>query len=214
MKLNNKNKGFTLIELLVVIAIIGILSGVVLNGLQSARSKAQNAKRLSNVDQIHKALELYQTRDSTSLTTLNTSLTNSNHYCIGGSSCSTGNTAATPFNNTPLVNGTLNNAISRGFGDSVSNIPVDPKWTGTTKGSTLYYIKRGSSGNFTSPTSAGVPRGNCTTTTCPASSTYLVWFMDKTGLASNTNLSCGRGILFDHSPATGQYLCLLRIGNN
>src|SRR3989344_1101146 len=52
-------KGFTLIELLVVIAIIGILSSVVLASLNTARQKARDAKRVTDIKQIQLALELY-----------------------------------------------------------------------------------------------------------------------------------------------------------
>ncbi|MBU6431462.1 type II secretion system GspH family protein [Patescibacteria group bacterium] len=55
----NKERGFTLIELLVVIAIIGILSSVVLASLNTARTKARDAKRISEVRQIQTALALY-----------------------------------------------------------------------------------------------------------------------------------------------------------
>jgi len=55
---NSKN-GFTLIELLVVVAIIGILSSVVLASLNSARGKARDAKRASDVHQLKTALEFY-----------------------------------------------------------------------------------------------------------------------------------------------------------
>ena len=52
-------RGFTLIELLVVIAIIGILSSVVLASLNTARAKARDAERLSDMQQVMRALELY-----------------------------------------------------------------------------------------------------------------------------------------------------------
>ena len=54
-----QNKGFTLIELLVVIDIIGLLSSVVLASLNSARVRANDAKRLSDIHQISNALQLY-----------------------------------------------------------------------------------------------------------------------------------------------------------
>jgi len=57
MKLNKK--GFTLIELLVVIAIIGLLSTLAVVSLNNARSKARDAKRVSDIKQIQTSLELY-----------------------------------------------------------------------------------------------------------------------------------------------------------
>lgn len=61
MKFYNKrgNRGFTLIELLVVISIIGVLSSVVLASLNSARSKARDASRLTALRSIRTALEFY-----------------------------------------------------------------------------------------------------------------------------------------------------------
>jgi len=59
MYLKLSSRGFTLIELLVVIAIIGILASVVLASLNSARANARDAVRLSDMQQISKAMELY-----------------------------------------------------------------------------------------------------------------------------------------------------------
>ena len=52
-------KGFTLIELLVVIAIIALLSALSVVALNSARAKARDARRVSDIKQIRTALEMY-----------------------------------------------------------------------------------------------------------------------------------------------------------
>jgi prepilin-type N-terminal cleavage/methylation domain-containing protein len=52
-------KGFTLVELIVVIAIIGILTGIVTTNFASSRSRARDAKRISDLGHIQLALELY-----------------------------------------------------------------------------------------------------------------------------------------------------------
>ncbi len=53
------NKAFTLIELLVVIAIIGVLSTLSVVALNSARSKARDSRRLSDIHNLSLALEMY-----------------------------------------------------------------------------------------------------------------------------------------------------------
>ena len=51
--------GFTLIEMLVVVAIIGLLASVVITGLGSARQKARDVRRISDIRQIQNALETH-----------------------------------------------------------------------------------------------------------------------------------------------------------
>lgn len=96
-------KGFTLIELLVVIAIIGILSGVVLTNLNSARGKARDGRRISDIKQIQVALELFA------------------EQCGGrypANTFATGNTLQAGSSNT--------SCSSVNFGQFLSTIPKDP----------------------------------------------------------------------------------------
>lgn len=52
------NFGFTLIELLIVIAIIGLLAGLVIANLSSARARARDAERKNDLRQVGNALSL------------------------------------------------------------------------------------------------------------------------------------------------------------
>lgn len=52
-------KAFTLIELLVVISIISLLSSIVLASLNSARAKARDARRDSDIHNLQIAIQLY-----------------------------------------------------------------------------------------------------------------------------------------------------------
>ncbi len=59
LKKIEKSTGFTLIELLVVISIIGFLASMAVFSLNNARMKARDAKRVVDIKQVQKALELY-----------------------------------------------------------------------------------------------------------------------------------------------------------
>jgi len=54
-----KQLGFTMIELLVVIAIISFIASAAIYSVQAARIKARDTKRIADLSQIRKALDMY-----------------------------------------------------------------------------------------------------------------------------------------------------------
>ena len=101
-------KAFTLIELLVVIAIIGLLSTLSVIALNSARAKARDAKRISDVKQMQVALEMYY----------NDMATYPDTVPAGGAIASDGTVGSTTFLRvvpvppTPIDGSTCNTAVA------------------------------------------------------------------------------------------------------
>jgi general secretion pathway protein G len=91
--MKKNQKGFTLIELLVVIAIIGLLSTLSVVALNSARAKSRDARRISDIQQIQSALEMYFNDANAYPATLGTSIIGSSTYLAIVP------TAPTPFDN-------------------------------------------------------------------------------------------------------------------
>lgn len=122
-----RRKGFTLIELLVVIAIIGLLSSVVLASLSTARSRARDATRASDIHQIQVALELYYT---------------ANGYYPPSGGASSPNSGWTNSNDSSWT--TFKNTIA----PYMATVPNDPQqstsgWAGTTATYTYAYYSMG-----------------------------------------------------------------------
>ncbi len=71
MFLNSKKRknGFTLIELLTVVGIISLLASVIMSSLGSAKERARDTRRISDMKQIQVALELYYTDNGSYPTT-------------------------------------------------------------------------------------------------------------------------------------------------
>lgn len=57
--LRSRQNGFTLIELLMVVAIIGLLAGIILSSISSARAKSRDARRKLDLNQIYNAMMLF-----------------------------------------------------------------------------------------------------------------------------------------------------------
>ncbi|MCC2631080.1 MAG: gspG [Candidatus Paceibacter sp.] len=162
-------KGFTLIELLVVIAIISLLSAMVLGTLNTARAKARNAKRMSDLHQITLALNLYYQ--------------NNGNYppeglcidsSIGSNSCAFPNPPEADWH----ASSDLRTLVAAGF---LPQLPVDP----INDLNYNYYYEPDSTGQGTAP----LPL--CTVNSC---SYVLRARLERTGTVYWYDDSYGRGI--------------------
>lgn len=85
--ITHNQKGFTLIELLVVIAIIGIISTIAVALFANAQKSARDAKRISDIQEIQKALEQFYVVGSrtypTDLQQTSTGINNSSYFPNG-----------------------------------------------------------------------------------------------------------------------------------
>lgn len=105
------NKGFTLIELLVVIAIIGLLSTLAVVALGSAREKARDSKRLSDLKQVQTALELYYT-DNNGYPTSTVTLGSASAACLNSAGFTTAGCANAYMGQVPTDPGSGSYAYS------------------------------------------------------------------------------------------------------
>jgi len=65
MKIKNGEKGFTIIELLIVVAIIGILATLMLVSYSHTLKKSRDARRVSDIESIKLACNMYADKNGT-----------------------------------------------------------------------------------------------------------------------------------------------------
>ncbi len=169
----DKKSGFTLVELLVVISIIGLLSSVVMVGVQSAKTKAQNSKILSEVRQIKIGLQMYYDSNRGYPNPLGVA---GSLYCIGATTC------ISPLDNVTVISNyfVLNDEINKNLAliEANSSSPL-AKIISTDKAEAASYTVPGMS-SFTKLTEPVVYQCTVATNPCPEANSW-VWYKQKSG---------------------------------
>jgi prepilin-type N-terminal cleavage/methylation domain-containing protein len=117
-----RSRGFTLIELLVVISIIGVLSSVVLSTTNNSVKKSRDAKRLSDMETLRLAIEMYADDHSGA------------YFSTGGSLVCLGVPSTEQCWGGPSGNDALNAALA----PYLAKIPKDPLYGSRIYGAYVY----------------------------------------------------------------------------
>ncbi len=110
----NKAIGFTLVEMLVVVSIIGLLLTFAAITFDNARKKSRDAKRLSDIAQLQKALDLYYNKYGA--------------YPISGNCNATVHNAGWCNSIQSVLNGHwVRNGDTVNLGEFLNGDPIDPR---------------------------------------------------------------------------------------
>jgi prepilin-type N-terminal cleavage/methylation domain-containing protein len=113
------SRGFTIIELIVVVATVAVLSAIVLSNVNKFAAKARDTKRIADINQLQKVLEMYYAQNGRYPNSSSCGATSPNSgWCNSVESLSGGHWIRD--------NGTTNV-----LGSYVSAEPLDPKQAGT-----------------------------------------------------------------------------------
>lgn len=164
--MNKKSaKGFTLIELLVVVSIVSLVSSVAMYSTASARAKAEDAKKRSEVHQVETAISVKKT---------STGKVPKNYNCAG-SYCAGGNGTAVALEGTQAFNASMQELVNEGY---ISAIPK------SRDGSYSYYANANAESASFGATLLGstAPASKTSCSIVPASSPYSAchsaWYPD------------------------------------
>jgi prepilin-type N-terminal cleavage/methylation domain-containing protein len=152
-------KGFTLIELLVVIAVIGLLATLSVIALSNARVKSRDAKRVADVRQIQKALELYYNDAQTYPATLS----------VGASIAYNDNSGFVPTTTYMVIVPDTSNPPDGPCNSGQNQFSYSRSADGSSY--TLAYCLGGSTGSLSSGVHCATPGGIDTGTGCAGSGT-------------------------------------------
>ena len=188
--MNDYRKGFTLIELLVVVAIIGILASVVLASLNSARAKARDARRLSDVTQLRNAFNLYANDNNGNFPLA------SGYYCIG---LNDGQTCWNGFaHNSGGTGASGSTALMSALAPYMPTPPADPSPTRSVGDRYIYSANSGEAWHCTNPNP-------------PITGSFIVWEPENTNPMSDS--LCGAGSYTCCGPLDcgSNYYCAVKI---